>query len=185
MEEYDLLTEANVIDHAKKIWNSGPDFKIPIVDEHLTKKEVQLRIRSVMMSRFIQNSLTKTARKVLDLNKKKFQFKHVTDERIEEDGTIMLKIIYDRINPLTCVGVRNLTANLDRMNMKTFNQIFPDMINKYKKTYAEILNKQGSYDNLVSSFFDALGTSTNPDFADVIEDHLNKWEDGEKYSMEN
>ena len=70
MEEYDLLTIENVIEHAKTIWNAGADYKIPVADEHLTKKQVQLRICLVMMSKFIRNSLTKAARKVLDLNKK-------------------------------------------------------------------------------------------------------------------
>ena len=80
----------------------------------------------------------------------------------------MLKLIYNRINPSTRVGFRNLTVKLDQMNLQSFDQIVPDMIDDYEKTYSEILANQGSY------LFDALATSTNKDFAD----------NGETYSLQ-
>lgn len=184
MEDFEKLTEDEVLTHSKTIWNAGADMKIPTADEHLTKEAVQLRIRSVMMSKFIRNSLKKSARRILDLNKKKFQFKHVADGRIEEDGPMMLKLIYDRINPSTRVGVRNLTNKLDQMNLEDYNQSVPEMIDAYENTYNLIIEKEGTYSNQVSSLFDALLTSTNKDFSDSINDHLDKWEDGEKYSLE-
>ena len=105
MEEWDKLTEENVVSHSKKIWNAGADMKTPVADSSLTKEVMQKRIRSVMMGKFIRNSLKKSARKVIDLSKIKFQFKHTSNGRIEEDGPIMLKVIYNRINPSTRVGV--------------------------------------------------------------------------------
>ena len=96
----------------------------------------------------------------------------------------MLKIIYNRINPLTHVGVQNLTNKLDIMNLEDFDQVIPAMVDAYKNTYNLILEKQGTYSNQVSSLFDALLTSTNKDFSASMNDHLDKWEDGEVYSFE-
>ena len=52
-----------------------------------------------MMVTFFCNSLTPAAERKLDTNKNKFQFQHETTEIIKEDGPIMLKLIYDQINP--------------------------------------------------------------------------------------
>ena len=95
----------------------------------------------------------------------------------------MLKIIYNRINPLTHVGVQNLTNKLDIMNLEDFDQVIPAMVDAYKNTYNLILEKQGTYSNQVSSLFDALLTSTNKDFSTSMNNHLDKWEDGEVYSF--
>ena len=97
---------------------------------------------------------------------------------------MILKFIYDTINPLTHDGIRNLTNKLDQMNLEDYAQEVPKMINAYKRTYNMIIKKEGIYSNQVSSLFDAFLTSTNKTFSDYIDDQLDKWEDGEEYLFE-
>ena len=106
------------------------------------------------------------------------------DGHIEEDGPLMMKLTYDTINPSTRVRIRNLSNKLDQMNLEDFNQEVPKMINSYERTYNMIIEKEGTYSNQVSSLFDALLTSTNQDFSDSMNDHLDKWEYGEDYLFE-
>ena len=72
---------------------------------------------------------------------------HTSNGCIKEDGPIMLKIIYDCINPSTRVGVWNLTNKLDSMNLVDCDQIVPDMVDTYENTYNLILEKQESHSN--------------------------------------
>ena len=58
------------------------------------------------------------------------------------------------------------------------------MVDAYENTYNLILEKQGTYSNQVSSLFDALLTSTNNDLFTSMNNHLDKWVDGEVYTFE-
>ena len=107
LDEISHLTLQDVIKFSKIKWCSTDDKNtIPAkINTTFTKIHAQKRIRSTMMAGFIRNSLTIEAKRKVDQSRKNFQFKHENTGIIEEDGPIMLKIIYDRINPSTCVGV--------------------------------------------------------------------------------
>ena len=184
LEEWSELTLDDVIAHSQRIWSCGHDHQIPSAGPTLTEQDVQKRICSVMMSGFIRNSLSKSARKTMDLQRKKFQFKHAVDGRIKEDGPIMLKLIYDRINPSTRAGIRNLTDELDKMTLTKYEQAVPKMLDDFETKYELILSKKGTYPNVVLLLFNTLSTSTNKDFSNFVDKHLNKWEEGDNYSFE-
>ena len=148
---------------------------MPVVENTLTKALVQKRICLAMIAKFIRNFLKKLAQRILDLDKRKFQFKHASDRRIEEYRPMMLKLIYNMINPSTCFGIINLVNKLDWMNLEDFDQDVPKMINTYERTYNMIIEKEGAYSNQVSLLFDTLLTSTNKDFYDFVNDNLDKW----------
>ena len=80
---------------------------------------------------------------------------------IEEDGPIMLKIIYDHINASTRVGFQNLISKLNKFSLLDFNQNIPEMTDAFKETYNLILAKGETSVNVESFYFDALLTCTN------------------------
>ena len=114
----------------------------------LTEEEQQRRIRASIMRRWIRHSFDKASLKTLDLIKRKFQYKHVTKKTIEEDGPTMDKIIFDRINPSTRVGVSNLVAELSNFTLKDYDQNIVAMSDAFEQTYNDILLKGGTFSNL-------------------------------------
>ena len=88
----------------------------------------------------------------------------------------MLEIIYDRINPLTCVGVRNFTSNIFKFDLKDYNQEVPKMVDAFEETYNLILEKEDETVKPEAPFFDALLTCTNKDFTTGIKADLTNWE---------
>ena len=141
-----------------------------------TAEMAQKRIRATMMARFIRNSLLEPVKRKLDQSRRNFQFKNFDSRIIEEDGPIMLKIIYDRINPSTRVGVNLLKTKLDTMKVSDFCKKVPDMIDAFDGTYNEILSKQGQYKNNAQALFDALMTTENSEFKFSITTKLWLWE---------
>ena len=136
------------------------------------------------MASWIRASLKKPDQKLLDLKKRLFQYKHLTKKTIEEDGPLMLKLVYDRINPSTRVGVRNLISKLFKFNLKDYDQDVPKMADEFEATYNLILEKEDETVKPEAPFFDALLTSTNEDFNTGIKAKLTKWESGEKITFD-
>ena len=72
--QYGKLTLQDVIDHSKLIWGSGTGYDIPDASSSLTEDEIQKRIRSSIISKWLSNSMTPEALKDIMLEKSKFQF---------------------------------------------------------------------------------------------------------------
>ena len=181
LDDYKNLKLTNVKNFANVTWGcTTGDNKIPAppTDGSFTAELQQRQIRSTMMAKWIRKSVKKPDQKTLDLSKKLFQYKHSVRKTIEEDGPLMLKILYDRINPSTRVGVRNLITNLFKFNLKDYNQDVPKMADKFEETYNLILEKEEETVKPEAPFFDALLTCTNQDFLTGIKTELTKWESG-------
>ena len=106
----DLLTEykdLSIVDlqrHANATWNCTTGDNViaaATTSAPLSQHLKQRRIRSTMMASWICASLKKPYQKLLDLKKRLFQYKHSVKKTIEEDGPLMLKLIYNRVNPST------------------------------------------------------------------------------------
>ena len=137
-----------------------------------------------MMAKWIRKSLKSQVMKILDLKKKLFQYKPATKKTIAEDGPLMPKIIYNRINPPTCIDVCNLISSLFQFNLKNYNQNVPKMADAFEATYNLILENEDKMVKPKWSFFDALLTSTNHNFKTGIKHELSKWESGAKMNLE-
>ena len=185
LEQYNELTLLHVKAHADATWGcSSNDNKIPRPSGgSLSDEAKQRRIRSTMMAKWIRNPLTKDDQKILDLKKKVFQYKHEVKKTIEEDGPLMLKLIYDRINPSTRVGICNLISALFRFNLGSYDQNVPKMADAFERTYNQIISKGDETVNPEGLFFDALLTSSNADFTTGIKAELTKWESGATMSF--
>ena len=165
--DYKDLTITNIQAHANTTWNCTTDnnkLTPSTLSPPLSSEQKQRRIRSTMMVSWIWASLKKTDQKLLDLKKRLFQYKHSVKKTIEEDGPLMLKLIYDRINPSTRVGVRNLISKLFKFDLKDYNHDVPKMANNFKATYNLILEREDETIKLEAPFFDALLASINKDF---------------------
>ena len=183
--QYDKLTLQDVISHSKTIWGSGTSYDIPDASVSLTKAQIQKRIRSSIISKWITNSMTPEAVKDIMLDKSKFQFRRVSNGQIENDGPIMLKLILTKINPSTRVGVRNLINKLTKMNLADFKEDVVAMVNAFQSTYNEIKSKDDKgFSNPESALFDALLTTKNKDFEDAINSIVREWEKGTDFSYE-
>ena len=119
LQDYNKLTTTEVLTHAKKTWGVTSANKLEIPDATApTATELQVRILSVMIASWVCNSLSETANNTLDLEKEFFQFRYDSSKQIEEDGTMMMKLILDRVNPSTRVGVKNLITKLNEMRLR-------------------------------------------------------------------
>ena len=112
-----------------------------------------------MMASWICASLKKPDQNLLDPKKRLFQYKQSVKKTIEEDGPLVLKIIYDRINPSTRVSVRNLISKIFQFNLKDYNQDVLKMADEFEATYNLILDKEDETVIPEAPFFDALLTS--------------------------
>ena len=179
LTDYKSLTMSDLKMHADTTWGcTTRDNLIPAAGSSFNEVQQQRRIRCSMMAKWVRKSLLKSDQRLLDLSKKTFQYTHAVKKTIEEDGPLMLKIIYDRINPSTRVGVRNLISKLFKFNLADFNQDVPKMSDSFEETYNQILDKKEASVSPESAYFDALLTCTNEDFLAGIKLELTKWESG-------
>ena len=56
--QYDKLTLQDIITHSKTIWGSGTGFDIPDSTSSLTQENIQKRILSSIISKWLTNSIT-------------------------------------------------------------------------------------------------------------------------------
>ena len=183
--QYDKLTLQDVISHSKTIWGSGSSYDIPDASSSLTEVQIQKRICSSIISKWITNLMTPEAFKDIMLDKSKFQFRRLSNGQIENDGPIMLKLILTKINPSTRVGVRNLINKLIKMNLADYKEDVVAMVNAFQSTYNKIKAKdEKGFSNPESALFDALLTTKNKDFEDAINSIVCEWEKGTDFSYE-
>ena len=76
----------------------------------------------------------------LDIDISKFMYDY-SNGTSEEDSPTMLKLIFDRVNPSTRIGVKNLETKLKQTSRNEFNGNVIDMLDKIQRLYGEILEK--------------------------------------------
>ena len=131
-----------------------------------------------MMGRWIMHSFDKASLKTLDLSKRKFQYKNSTKQTIEEDGPIMVNIIFDRVNTSTRVWMGNLVADLSKFTLNNYDQNIATMSDAFDQTYKDILLKVGVLSNLESIYFSTFMNCENKEFSEGTQLKLIQWKCG-------
>ena len=117
------------------------------------------------------------------LDKSKFQFRRLSNGQIENDGMIMLKIILTKINPSTRVGVQNSINKLTKMDLADYKEDVVAMVNAFQSTFNKIKAKDNRvFSNPESALFDALLTTKNKDFEELINSIVQEWEKGTDFT---
>ena len=91
---------------------------------------------------------------------------------------MMMKMILDRVNPLTRVGVKNLISKLNNMRLPEYGQDVSKLLDEFLENKNEIVARGGHYSNLAAALFDALLSLDNAEFKQVIQDKMNFSETG-------
>lgn len=102
------LTMDEVQNAAFKRWSNGSSDAIIVGS--INDKQIQKRLRASMVGRWVLNSLTPNSKRELFLEEGLYMFVHNSGDEEgskERDGPVMLKLIFNKINPDTCVGEQN------------------------------------------------------------------------------
>ena len=143
-----LLTEPNscpldvVMDFAQQIWgNTDGDFRIDVTKTN----EVVLnqRMRSSLLGMWIKNSLTKEGKKKLMLQKAKFRHYYEGINAYEDDRAILIRLIFDKCDPSTKLGINSLKLDLSNFSLDRYKQNVPDILDAMQMYYNQILENGG------------------------------------------
>ena len=168
-----LLTQSSQVttqiirENAQQIWgNTNGDHVIDTTEAD--PQVLQQRVRSSMISAWLKNSLTTSAKQKLALKSELYRHYNPIDGSYEDDGATMIAIIFDTANPSTTVGVSNLKSKLMQVNLSDYNQNVKNMLDEMELTYNEIIRKGGTHDNFILNLFNAIETSDNENFLKFV-----------------
>ena len=133
------------------------------------------RIRSVMIAKRIENSLSKASLKSLMLEKLKFIW---TDSTGTEhlDGPTMLWILLAKINPSVRVGISSLKTNLTNATMPMYKHDVVELLDYMHEPYTSIYANYGTHTDYTLNLFNALGTAHNDEFLSFLSTLKDNWE---------
>ena len=185
LDTRNLVTEPNAVskedvqDFASRVWGNVDGDHIIDSSGDLEQDPVllQQRIRSSLFGQWIKNSLTKEAKKKLLLKKALFRHTYNDDTGYEDDGTTMLRVIFDKCDPTTKSGINNLKARLSDFKLADHKQDVPEMLDEMLVTFNKIVMAGGQDDDFMLKVFNALSTSDNEDFLDFIKKKRDAWEE--------
>jgi len=125
-----LLTEPHlvplekVMDFAQQIWgNTDGDFRIDSDGTVETDPLVlEQRMRSSLFGMWLKNSMTKEGKKKLMLHKSKFRhyYTGANANAYEDDGSTIVRIIWDKCDPSTKSGINTLKSKLSNFALDDF-----------------------------------------------------------------
>ena len=145
------------------------------------KKTFYQRVKSEMIAKRVENSVTAASWKTLMLRKKDFTWTNNTTGEVHIDGGTLLYILLNTINPSTRVSVSGLKIKISKATLVAFGHNVIDMLNDMASHYARILELGGTHEDYLLHLFAALLTTTNEIFQQFIQAEKNKWELGEEY----
>ena len=183
LTQHNQLSEAAVIADAKTIWDFDADKKITDQISGATPDIADKRVRSVMISAWIRNSMTESANYRLDCDKAKFQFSY-SNNSIEEHGPLMLKTIFDRVNPTTKIGVERLEEKIRSIRLSDHNQDVSLMLDAIQELHDEISYQDGPLARYESLLFRALLSGTNVEFKNAMQRKKDDWDDGTAFTYD-
>ena len=139
------------------------------------------RVKSEMIAKRVENSITAASWKTLMLRKKDFTWNNTVTGEIRIDGATLLYILLTTINPSTRVSVSGLKIRISKATLAAFDHNVIDMLNDMASHYARIVELGGSHEDYLLHLFAALLTTTNEVFQQFIQAEKKKWELGEDY----
>lgn len=139
-----------------------------------------LRVRSRMIAKRIQGSITVASWKAL--LQRKDEFSWLNDRgNYDHDGPTMLKILLSVVNPTTRVGVRDLRHEIRNATLAKFSHNVKLMLENMNGNYLQIIRKGQNHDNFEDDLFDALLTTKNLVFKNFIQRLQDEWESGKDF----
>ena len=185
------LTLENVQKAALKIWGNNTatyNTALPnaftvqalnnIDNDANEKKTFFARVRSEMVAKRIENSITAASWKTLMLKKNEFTWKNTATGEVHIDGGTLMFILLTKINPTTRVGVSELKTDLREATSAKFKHNVKDLTDYLSSKYREITEKGQQHQDYLLDLFNALKTVPNADFASFVRDERQAWEIG-------
>ena len=137
-----------------------------------------LRVRSRMIAKRIQGSITPESWKVLLQQKDHFSWLN-EHGNYDHDGPTMLKLLISVVNPNTRVGVRDLRSEIRNATLAKFGHNVKSMLESMNGNYLQIIRKGQTHDNFEDDLFEALLTTKNLVFKNYIQRIQDEWEAGQ------
>ena len=124
-----------------------------------------------MIGRWVINSLTPNTKRELFLEEGLFTFNHNSGDENgskERVGPMMLKLIFDKINPDTCVGVEKFKRWIQSAHIADYEGDVIKLLNGMASDYKNIIQRKSTHSDYLMHLFDALQTVPHKDFADFV-----------------
>ena len=135
------------------------------------------RVRSKMIAKRIENSLTPASWKTLFSKRKHFTWTS-TAGNAGYDGPTMLHILIAGVNPSTRVGVSDLKSIIRSTKLVQFQYNVVEMCDSIMTNYELIGERGGRHEDIVLDLFDALLSGKNDVFNRFVERSRDDWEVG-------
>ena len=129
-----------------------------------------------MIAKWVLNSLTVDGKRELMLDEDSFTFLYAGSSRKERDGPSMLKIIFDRVNPNTTVGVMKHKKFLQTAHVGDHDACVTKLLDNMALNYKKILERKRTHNDYLMHLFDALETVRNTKFHLFIENERRAFE---------
>ena len=173
-EDQSDLTFSEVEDAAKLRWGDG--YSNIILTNSVSEAIHQSRLQAAMIAKWVFNSLTVDGKRELMLEEEGFTFTYSGSSRKERDGPTMLKIIFDKVNPNTTVGVMKHKKYLQNTHIKDHEGCVTKLLDNMAFHYKKSLERKQSHDDYLMHLFDALETVENTKFRSFIENERRAYE---------
>jgi len=142
------------------------------------KRDFYLQVDSAVVAKLCENCLSTSGYNDLMLNKEKFSFTDQTTGQVKYDGTTMVFLIYQTIDPNTTVGLDNILKKMEKAKLGDFKNNVTDML-KAMKTWCLTLKENNSYpENYRRLLLDALLTGPNATYNSWVQRIVDDVESG-------
>ena len=88
---------------------------------------------------------------------------------------MMIKIIFNKADPTTHSGINSLKNELNVFNLKDYDGNVARMLDEMKLKCNEIYNQGSTHDDFLLNIFNALKTSSDPQFLKFISNKCDTW----------
>ena len=138
------------------------------VQGSINSYKIQCRISAAMCMHTIKAMLTKEGWDQLMSNKHEFSFYSEVEQRTVYDGTIMVKMVTDVINPDVVISGTKYSDKLEAITLKSKGNNVRDLLSEINTLQQKIIETQGiafcSDDKCLKETFRALGSPSNEVF---------------------
>jgi hypothetical protein len=138
-------------------------------ENHLQDRIIfQRRVRSEMISAWIDNSFNEAALATIKLDEHLYTWQ-APNGRVMEDGPTKLKLILDDIQPAKIVGADVHRQRIQNARLEKYSHNVKDAMEDIMRNYKEILRVGESYDSLRLSVFNCLRSTKNSTYKAFVE----------------
>ena len=157
----------NRVDFVNSLVQSNMVVDIDPTFNRLDRITFQRRVRSEMMSVWIDNTFSEASLSTFRLGSDNYSW---TDNngRVMEDGPTKLKLILDDMEAAKIVGADAFRQKIQNATLEKYGHDVKKAMEDIFRSYKEILRMNESYDSLRLSVFNCLRTSKNTTFRQYI-----------------